>query len=329
MKKEVKEAKQKQLQDEYLLEKANKRYSTYGGTYYTVFRVGEKLKHNPYADKFEIDGLKGLEAHNTRKVKLDNVNKEKSNLNRILIGTENMQEDIYAYLEGVKIYKNSTIARELILSGGNGFWDRMLPEHREIWVQQNIKFLKNNFGDNCIHAVLHLDETTPHIHAIIVPVEYEKGKVPHLNARRYFGGKDKLSAFQDKYTECMREEFSFFIRGIRGSKATHIDLKTYYALIKEDLNNISSESILANAKENFINKKKIQELQEALEDKEKIEELTKELTSKNKELNEEIKLFEAIIKELANKYKIPKSEVTKIIINIENNIKYKGYEREK
>lgn len=317
------------MQDEYLLKKANKRYSTSAGKFFTVFRVGEKFKHNPNESTFKIEGLKGLEFHIHRRCELKNVDKSKSYLNRILIGTEKMQEDIYAYLEGVKIYKNSNIAREIILSGGNGFWNRMLPQEQEKWIQQNIKFLKENFGENCVHAVLHLDETTPHIHAIIVPVQCEDGKVPHLNAGQYFDGKEKLSAWQDKYSDCMREKFNFFVRGIRGSKATHVDLKTYYALIKEDLNHLSSESILAHAKENFISQKKIHELQETLKNKEQVERLTKELMKKNKELNEENRIFEIVIKGLGEKFNIPKQEVIKIIQNLDKDNKGRGPERER
>lgn len=318
------------MQDEYLLKKANKKYSAPGGKFYTVFRVGLKFKHNPNESVFKIEGLKGLEYHNLRRCELKNVDKSKTELNRILIGTEKMQEDIYAYLEGVKIYKNSNIAREIVLSAGNGFWDRMLPEDQEKWIEQNIKFLKDNFGENCVHAVLHLDETTPHIHAIIVPVEYKEGKLPHLNSGKYFDGREKMSAWQDKYTNSISEALpGRFKRGIRGSKATHVDLKTYYALVKEDLDSLSSESILAHAKENFISQKKIQELQETLNNKEEMEKLTKELMEKNQELNKENKIFELVIKGLADKYEIPKQEVIKIIQNLDQDKNDKGIGRER
>lgn len=318
------------MQDEYLLKKANKKYSAPGGKFYTVFRVGLKFKHNPNESVFKIEGLKGLEYHNLRRCELKNVDKSKTELNRILIGTEKMQEDIYAYLEGVKIYKNSNIAREIVLSAGNGFWDRMLPQDQEKWIEQNVKFLKDNFGENCVHAVLHLDETTPHIHAVIVPVEHKKGKVPHLSSSKYFDGREKMSAWQDKYTNSMTEVFpGMFKRGIRGSEATHVELKTYRALIKEDLNYLSSESILAHAKENFISQKKIQELQQTLDNKEEVERLTKELMQKNKELNQENKIFELVIKGLADKFEIPKEEVIKIIQNLDKDKNDKGIGRER
>ena len=156
-----------------------------------------------------------------------------------------------------------------------------------------------------------------------------KKGLPHLNNSFYFDGKEKLSEWQDKYTDAMTKDFqNLFKRGIKGSKATHVDLKTYYSLIKEDLNHLSSESILAHAKENFINQKKIEELQKTLSNKEEIEKLTKELLKKNKELNEENRIFELVIKGLADKFKIPKQEVIKIIQNVDRD-KNKGQERER
>jgi len=241
-----------------------------------------------------------------------------------------MEEDVLAYLEGVKKRSNSVLAREVILSGGNGFWNRMLPQDQEKWIQQNIKFLKDNFGDNCVHAVLHLDETTPHIHAMIVPVFENKKGLPVLNNSFYFDGKEKLAKWQDKYTDSMQEKFNFFIRGIRGSKATHVDLKVFHALVKENLELLSSESILAHAKENFINKKKVQELQETLKDNKEVKKLAKELIKKNKEINKENKIFEYVIRELAEKYNIPEKEVFKIIKNKENqDIQNKYNQRER
>lgn len=245
-----------------------------------------------------------------------------------------MQEDVHQALEGVKIYKNSVVSRELVLSAGNGFWDRMLLQDREKWINQNIKFLKENFGEDCVHAELHLDETTPHIHAMIVAVDVNKKNIPHLNQSKYFDGKEKLIAWQDKYTNCMLEKFNIFVRGIRGSKVKHIDLKKFYALINENLDYLSSESILAYAKENFINRKQIEELKDTLKDREGVSSKVKELLKKNKDLKEENKLFEYLIAELADKYSIPPKEVFKIIRNKDkynnlNNNKNNDIQRER
>ena len=317
---------QEELYEKYLLKKANKRYSV-GKQYFTVFRVGDKFKNNTEADNITIDGLAKFDRHSNRKSKVINADPEKKSLNRIIIGSENVTEDVMMYLEGVKIRKDSVIARELILSAGNGFWNRLSDYDRERWIEANYKFLKQYFGDNCVYAVLHMDETTPHFHALIVPVMTNKRGLPHLNNSFYFGDKDKLSAWQDRYTEAMSKDFqNIFKRGIRGSKATHVDLKTYYSLVKENLDELNNDVVLANAKENFINKKKIEELQDTLEDKEEQLRLIKEIVKKNKELKEDKKLYEYIIRNLSDKYNIPEKEVYKII---KSKIKDKGIERER
>ena len=232
--------KQRISQEEYLAEKerreakrlydkVNKRYTT-DARFFTVFRVGDKFKHNHTSDNLTVDGLAKFDKHNNRKGSVVNADPNKSHLNKIIIGSENVTEDVTMYLEGVKIGKNSVIARELILSGGNGFWNKLSDVDRERWISVNYKFLKDNFGDNCVYAIAHFDETTPHIHALIVPVFWnEKRGLATLNNSYYFDGKDKLSKWQDIYTEIIQSEFpAMFKRGVRGSKATHVDLKTYY-----------------------------------------------------------------------------------------------------
>lgn len=148
---------QDELYDKYLHKKANKRYSG-GKQYYTVFRVGDKFKNNAESDNITVEGLAKFDRHSNRKGKVLNADPEKKCLNKILIGSENVTEDVMMYLEGVKMGKNSVIAREIILSAGNGFWERLSDTDRERWVQANYDFLKKSFGDNCVYAVLHLDK---------------------------------------------------------------------------------------------------------------------------------------------------------------------------
>lgn len=311
---------QEELYDKYLKRKANRRYSV-DRQYFTVFRVGGKFKNITEADNVTIEGIAKFDRHSNRKGKVVNADPEKKSLNRILIGSENVEEDVKMYLEGVKIRDNSVVAREIILSAGNGFWERLSDKDRERWIETNFKFLKKSFGDNCVYAILHLDETTPHIHALIVPVMSNKKGLPHLNNSFYFGDKKKLSEWQDRYTDTLSSKFqNIFKRGIRGSKATHVDLKTYYSLIKENLNELNADVVLANAKENYLNKKKIEELQDTLEDKDEELKLAEEIIKKNRELKEDKKLYEYIIRSLADKYNIPEGEVYKIIKNKEKNI---------
>ena len=52
------------------------------------------------------------------------------------------------------------------------------------WCQDNMNYLKKTFGEeNLVAATLHLDETTPHIHASVIPIvrgERRKKKLSEL-----------------------------------------------------------------------------------------------------------------------------------------------------
>ena len=330
---------------DYIKNEFNKRYSL-GNQYYTVFRVGAKFKNEQNSDVVTIDKIGKFIYHSNRTANTikneklrekvpPNVDLSRTHLNRILIGSENIKEDAMMYLEGVKIAKNSVLAREIVMSAGNGFWNKLSAQDKERWISAKYNFLKKYFGDNCVYALLHLDETTPHVHALIIPVMANKKGIPHLNNSFYFDGKDKLSKWQDVYTNAMTDEFqALFKRGIRNSKSTHVELQTFYALVKEDLKEASSDVILAHAKENFINRKRVNELEETIKDKDEIIRLTEEIIKKNKELKETKKLYEYVIRNLADKYNIPSNEVAKIIENKDkfkdnSNVKDRQREREK
>jgi hypothetical protein len=98
----------------------------------------------------------------------------------------------------------------------------------EAWVKLNQQWLSERFGDRVVSAVLHLDEATPHIQAHLVPID-EKGK---LNCNGIFGSPKILRKWQDDYADAMQP--LGLERGIRGSKATHIDIQQYYSNINSD-----------------------------------------------------------------------------------------------
>ena len=61
------------------------------------------------------------------------------------------------------------------------------PKRLKAWVKCNMKALRKKFGENLIDVTLHLDEATPHMHAVIVPVDTTGGKDGNLsrfNAKR-------------------------------------------------------------------------------------------------------------------------------------------------
>lgn len=127
-----------------------------------------------------------------------------------------------------KIAKNAIYAVEFMLTFGNEAADLI---DIEAWSRDNLNWLKYHFGgeDNLISIILHVDEKTPHIHAIVIPFD-EKGK---LNYTKYLGGsKYRLSELQDSYHEEVGKQHRLD-RGMKGSKARHQDIDNFYSMVNE------------------------------------------------------------------------------------------------
>lgn len=70
--------------------------------------------------------------------------------------------------------------RELILTASRDFFAQQLPQGQTSSMEAQfeavaIDWLRQNFGDTVIHARADLDETTYHIHAVIMPVAVKEG----------------------------------------------------------------------------------------------------------------------------------------------------------
>ena len=274
--------------------------------------------------------------HVTRCMVSENVNPELIKYNRVLIGKDLLDEGfslgdlVKEHLSCVKLRKNACLARSMVLTGSHKFQDNLLPEEKEKWINENIKFLKDKYGDDCIYAVLHQDETSMHIHALISAVEYEPEKRKFfLRNNKYFGGREKLISLQDEYSEHLSKSFNCFIRGRRGSKAKHIDLKTFYNIMNEkiDTNNLTPEQVEKIVKGNFLLNKRYQEQQatiEALQKNPKMDELLDEI----EELKSNNTVYKQVIKDLADNLGIDREIIIQLADkHAKENKKVKGKER--
>lgn len=106
------------------------------------------------------------------------------------------------------------------------------PARTDAWAGASVAWLQDHFGSgNVAAATLHLDEATPHIHAIVVPIDRTSGKRargPRLNAAHWLDGAARLSAMQDSYANAV--EALGIERGQRGSTATHQQVRRWYAV---------------------------------------------------------------------------------------------------
>lgn len=197
-------------------------------------------------------GAGGLSAHIERTMDVPNADKEYTGWNFRAAGSGDLWKDIQDKLSENKIEevrKNGVYALEFLMTASPEFFDDLKLvkasasdlEMREVrglrkvtdFMWRSKTWLENQFGEsNLVAMKLHLDEKTPHIHAIVTPIVEGKNGKKKLSAKSFIDGREKLRALQDSFAETHKE--SGLKRGLRGSKATHTTVKDFYASIKDN-----------------------------------------------------------------------------------------------
>jgi len=100
------------------------------------------------------------------------------------------------------------------------------PNKLEAWIKDNHKFIAQEFGEqNIVRFTVHLDEKTPHIHVITVPLTADG----RLSAKDIIGNPAAMSKRQDRYAEAMQPYG--LERGIKLTGIRHETAKEYYGRI--------------------------------------------------------------------------------------------------
>ena len=189
------------------------------GGRYAVMRVA-KLK-----TRGEIGALG---KHNERDRETRNADAARLGDNERLAGTGDWCADVERRLADARYRRpDAVLGLEHILTASKDFFADGDPGRLATWHDAAMAWLRATYGEkNVVAAVLHRDEITPHIQAVVVPLDARD----HLNAKHWTGGREKLSALQDSYARAM-EPFGL-VRGVRGSVAAHQTVKEFYAKIE-------------------------------------------------------------------------------------------------
>ena len=123
----------------------------------------------------------------------------------------------------------SVVADELLFTATNKFFKDKNKEFILEWANTCMDFVYNDLGYNkeqVLHATLHLDEATPHIHCVVVPLVKKLDKRTNterytISKKQYIKDKLHLSQLQDIYNDRLREKGYDLERGIKGSNAKH------------------------------------------------------------------------------------------------------------
>lgn len=148
-----------------------------------------------------------------------------------------------------QIKKVSNVMCELIITSDKYFFDLIGENETKRYFQRAYDFVKDyqNLGEQYIvSAKVHLDETTPHLHIVFIPVihklDRKSGKmIDKISCSEFWKGKDSYKKLQDSFYKCVRDNGFDLERG-KSNNLEHLSTEklkqiTNYENIKYELKN--------------------------------------------------------------------------------------------
>ncbi|MEH6917614.1 MobV family relaxase, partial [Priestia megaterium] len=211
-----------------------------------------------------LGDLRGLGKHNVDRVSETNldIDKEKSAENIQLIEcdsylkrfneiTAEMRAEHNARMETIRADRQKTfeqainsahndVACEFLCTSDEEFFQGRSRAEIETWARQSLEFIEQEVGiskDKIIHASVHMDEKTPHLHVVAVPLlrawdGRRKEETLQISRKKFIKTKEDMSLVQDKYHEKMKSCGYDMQRGesknVRHEKIVEFKEKTNY-----------------------------------------------------------------------------------------------------
>lgn len=258
---------------------------------------------------YKMSNLAGIYRHNERKNTNYSIKAPYSTY-------EKMFKDIRKKynLKGM-IKKVSNVMCEFIITSDKEFFENIGEEETKRYLKTAYKFVANynNLGEDFIvSAKVHMDESTPHMHIVFIPVVHKKDKngneISKIACSEFWKGKESYRILQDKFYKCVTDNGFTLERGnTKGNE--HIDIEqlkkiTNYEMqtMFENTQNFEQEKVTNDIeviredyrriirKCNILNKRytKIKNIVEGTINKiEQVQEENKELKQENSKLKNE------------------------------------------
>jgi len=201
--------------------------------------------------KYKRENLKGIFRHNERRnqnYSNKNIDKEKSYLNYALKSPKYSYEKEFDRIRKEYDLKGqiktvSNIACEYIITSDKQFFEEIGQEETKRYFETAYQFVTEykNLGEQYImSAKVHMDEETPHMHLIFLPVVHTKDKkgnnIEKLACSEFWKAKDSYRQLQDAFYKYMTSHNFELERGAPKEETgrEHIDLKEYKEITNFD-----------------------------------------------------------------------------------------------
>lgn len=195
--------------------------------------------------KFKGGQLYGMDIHIQRKTENHSnkdIDLERSKLNYELVNGFQNQHYFTAvknrieqgYLGQKQLRKDATVAVGVLVSSDKKFFEELTEEQEKDFFKTAYGYLCEKYGkDNIISAKVHKDETTPHLHAIVVPLT----KDGRLSAKELFDRK-ALTALHKEIPEVLKQK-GFNIERGESSNKKHLETSEFKKI--RDENKVTAE----------------------------------------------------------------------------------------
>lgn len=221
--------------------------------------------------------LTGIYKHNVERVSHTNkdIDKSRSNNNITLIECKNynkkfneivapmkaeheermktMRADrVKTFNQHINSSKND-VAFESVFTSDKEFFKNMSSDDIKRWAEKSLDFITKDLGierKNILHAVVHMDEETPHLHVVSVPLvrkfnKKQNKEVWSISRRHFVNGKAQYSEMQDIYNKRMNESGYKLDRGESGTSKDHTTKAEYtknqLKALEDKLNTLESD----------------------------------------------------------------------------------------
>lgn len=213
--------------------------------------------------KYKRENLKGIFRHNERRNKNysnENIDKEKSYLNYSLKSPQYSYEKEFDRIKEKYNLKGqiktvSNIACEYIITSDHDYFERIGEEETKRYFETAYKFVAEykELGEQYImSAKVHMDEQTPHMHLVFLPVVHTQDKkgnsIDKLACSEFWKAKDSYRQLQDAFYNYMVQNGFELQRGIPREETgrEHYSVEEYkkitnFKQTKEILNNMKLE----------------------------------------------------------------------------------------
>lgn len=141
----------------------------------------------------------------------------------------------------------SDVACEFLFTSDEEFFKDMSKAEVERWAETSLDFVKKEIGipeEHILHAVVHMDEKTPHLHIVAVPLvqKYDgraKKETWQLNRKHFIRTREDMGKLQDSYHGHMQKHGYGLERGVKGSTNRHLHPERFKA--QEDLKRLETQ----------------------------------------------------------------------------------------